>query len=302
MVPLLMPRNSRLCLISLLASCFLLCPWSAAQQNQPRTALRGIPVHLHSSLLEGIQQFVEAQRVGDWDKVSSLLGDFRGAANGQRYTKQHKECLIGQMKSEPMLSFTLTRISFSTAILGKPLERKWWYVRGIAEFDKAGVKAEKETSIIAYRVQGRWFFTPPNYDDRWRAEKITEADLNEDLSRFLKVEIAPDCPLELVRFSARIDPKFLSLRQLSFDLRNNSKKEVIRIAVSIAPLNGKGSLFISTPFQMRPGETVSSWDDIKYGGYAYYCEGESVKRLTIDRVTFKDGSTWSPKRTRTRKR
>ena len=292
MVPLLMLRNSRLCLISLLVSCFL-CPWSAAQQSQPRTALRGIPVHLHSSLLQGIQQFVEAQRVGDWDQVSNLLGDFRGVTYRKRYTKQHKECLIEQMKSEPMVSFTTMGIGYSTEILSLPLEQKWWFIDGIAEFDKNGVKAERKTAIIAYRFRGRWFFTPPDYDARWEAEKITEAELNADLSGFLKVEIAPDCPLELVRLSVRMDPEFRSLRRLSFDLRNNSKKEVDGLGFRIVNVSGDGSMMSGMPFKMRPGETVSSPDRIKYSGYGYYCEGESYKRFIIDHVSFKDGSTWS---------
>lgn len=295
-----MLKKFSLWLISLLASCFLLCPGSAAQQNQPRTALRGIPAHLHSSLLEGIEQFVEAQRVGNWDQVSILLGDFRGASSGKRYTKQHKECLIEQMKSEPMLTFTTTGVSYSTAILGRPLEQKWWSINGIAKFDKDGVKTERETTITAYRSQGRWFFAPPSYDDRWQAEKITEADLNEDLSRFLRVEIAPDCPLELVRLSVRMDPKFRSLRQLNFDLRNNSKKQVDRISFSILNVSGDGSTTVGTPFQMRPGETVSRPNAVKYGGYGYYCEGESVRRFVIDSVTFKDGTRWSRRKGRTR--
>lgn len=270
-----------------------MCPWSAAQQNQPRTALRGIPEHLHASLLEGIDQFVEAQRVGNWDQVTVLLGDFRGNANGKRYTKQHKECLIEQMKSEPMLTFTTTRVSYSTEILGRPLEQKWWSINGIAEFEKGGVKKERETTMTAYRSQGRWFFAPPSYDERWQAEKITEADLNADMSRFLRVEIAPDCPLELVRLSVRMDPKFRSLRQLDFDLRNNSKKEVVRLGFSILSVSGNGSTTVGTPFQMRPGEIVSRPNAVKYGGYAYYCEGESVRRFVIDFVTFKDGSRWS---------
>lgn len=298
-----MLRNSRLRLISLLASCFLLCPWSAAQQNQAgRTALRGIPPELHSSLLEGIQRFVEAQRVGNWDQVSVLLGDFRGASYRKRFTKQHKECLIEQMKSERMLSFAPMRVSLSTEILGMPLSQKWWFIHGIAEFDKNGVKAERETSITAYRFQDRWFFTPPNYDERWQAEKITEADLNADLSGFLKVDIAPDCPLELVRLSVRMDPKFRSLRQLSFDLRNKSKKEVERIGFRIDTPGSTGSTTVGTPFKMYPGETVSSANSVNYGGYAYYCEGESERRFSIDWVRFKDGSRWTLKQGQQRRK
>jgi hypothetical protein len=61
--------------------------------------------------------------------------------------------------------------------------------------------------------------TPPNYDDEWKGTKITAANLSEDLSRYLSVEIAYGCPLELIRLAVRIDPKYRSLRRVSFDLR-----------------------------------------------------------------------------------
>ena len=206
------------------------------------------------------------------------------------------------MKSERMLSFQATGVSFSTEILGMPLSQKWWFIRGIAEFDKNGAKAERETTITAYRFQDQWFFTPPSYDERWHAEKITEAELNADLSRYLKVNIAPNCPLQLVRLSVRMDPKFRSLRQLGFDLRNKSKKEVEAIGFRIDTPGRTGSTTVGTPFQMYPGETVSRPDAVKYGGYAYYCEGESERRFTIDWVRFKDGSRWSLKQGQQRRK
>ena len=259
--------------------------------------LRGIPVELRASLVEGIQHFVEAQRDSDWNQVSLLLGEFRGMSYGTRYSKAHKECLIEQMKSERMLSFQPTGAGFSTAMLGRPLSQKWWYISGVAEFDKQGSKVERETTIIAYRHEGRWFFTPPNYDEQWRATKLTDAEL----SAYMKVEIAPSCPLQLVRLSVKMDPQFRSLRRLSFDLRNNSKKEVDGLGFRILTTNANGYMSTGMPFKMRPGEVVSSPDNIKYAGYAYYCEGESEKRFIIDWVTFKDGSKWSlqaPKRKR----
>jgi len=213
----------------LLASCVLLLVSfsAAAQQNQPSSArLLGIPISLHSSLIEGIQQFVEAQRQGDWSQLAVLLGPFRNTSYGKRYTNKHKQCLIEQMKSAPMLSFVPTDVSFSSEILGRPLSRRWWNIGGIAEFTEDGLIVRRGTTITAYRFGGRWFFSPPNYDDKWEATKITDGDLAADLSSYLKVQVAPDCPLELLRLSVRMDPKDRSLRRVSFDLRNNSRKEV----------------------------------------------------------------------------
>jgi len=281
-------RNSVIRLITLLSGFLLLASWSAAQENQ----LRGIPADLRSSLVEGIQQFVEAQRKGDWDQVSLLLGEFRGSSYGRRYTKAHKECLIEQMKSERMLTFAPIGASFSTEILSRPLSQKWWYIRGIAEFDKDGVNRKTETAITAYRFEGHWFFTPPNFDRQWEATKISEVDFAKDLSGHLKVEISPNCPLEVVRVSVRIDPEYRSLRRLSFVLRNNSKKEVDGLGFRIVQIGRDGGMSTGMPFYMGPGEIVASPDNIKYAGYAYYCEGESEKRFIIDWVRFKDGSRW----------
>src|ERR1044072_6936514 len=112
--------------VTSIASCLLLVSQSAAQENQ--TVLRGIPVELRASLVEGIQHFVKAQRDNDWNQVSLLLGEFRGMSYGIQYSKTHKECLIEQMKSERMLSFQPTGAGFSTAMLGRPLSQKWWYI------------------------------------------------------------------------------------------------------------------------------------------------------------------------------
>jgi len=283
-------------------SAFLLSASSViAQQNQLATPdFRGLPDQ--AALVQRIQEFVKAQREQDWNRVSNLLGPFRGSAYGKRYTNDHKQCLIEQMKSDPMLTFAPMGAGFSTEILSRPLSKKWWYIRGIAEFGKQRRNVKIDSTIIAYRFEGQWFYTPPDYDDEWEATKINEADLVEDLSRFLKVEIDPDCPLELVRLSVHIDPKYRSLRRLSFDLRNNSRKEVDGLTFRIAEVSGDGSMTSGMPFKMMPGETVSSPDHINYSGYAYYCEGESYKRFIIDSVSFKDGTRWKPKRTRVKRR
>ena len=287
--------------IAILSASLLFASPVLTQQNQPTAPdFRGLPDR--TALEQRIQQFVEAQRQQEWSRVSDLLGPFRGSAYGKRYTNEHKQCLIEQMKSGPMFTFTPISAGYSTEILSRPLSQKWWYIRGIAEFDRQGGNVKSESTIIAYRLAGQWFFTPPNYDDEWEATKINEVDLGEDLSRYLKVEIAPDCPLELVRLSVRMDPKYRSLRRLSFDLRNNSRKEVDRLGFCIVPVSGDGSLSVGAPFDIKPGETVSSRDNTKYSAYVYYCEGESYNRFIIDSVGFKDGTQWKLKRARVKRR
>lgn len=272
-----------------------------AQQTQRATPdFRGLPDQ--ARLVQRIQEFVEAQRDQDWNRVSDLLGPFRGSAYSKRFTNEHKQCLIEQMKTDPMLTFAPIGAGYSTEILGRPLSQKWWYISGIAEFAREGRNVKSKSTIIAYRFEGRWFFTPPNYDDSWEATKITEPDLSEDLSRYLKVEIRPDCPLKLVRLSVRIDPKYRSLRRVSFDLRNNSRKEVDGLSFRIVKVNGDGSVSSGMPFKMMPGETVSSSDNIKYSGYLYFCEGESYNRFIIDSVGFKDGTEWKLRKARVKRR
>jgi hypothetical protein len=284
----------------LLSALVLSASLAIAQQNQLGTPdFRGLPDR--PALVERIKQFVEAQREQDWNQVSALLGPFRNNAYGRRYTNEHKQCLIEQMKSGPMLTFAPIGAGYSTEILGRPLSQKWWYIRGIAEFGNDGHSVKREATIIAYRFESQWFFTPPNYDDEWKGTKITAANLAEDLGRYLRVEIAPGCPLELIRLAVRIDPKYRSLRRVSFDLRNNSRKEVDGLGFRIVTVSGDGSTSVGMPFNMSPGEIVSSPDNITYSGYVYYCEGESYNRFIIDRVSFKDGSEWtSVKRRRKR--
>ena len=288
--------------VQLLSALLLSASLVFTQQPQPAAPdFLGLPDR--PALVAGIQQFVETQREQDWNKVSALLGPFRNSAYKKRYTNDQKQCIIEQMKSGPMLAFVPIGAGFSTEILSRPLSQKWWYIRGVAEFGKDGRSVKREATIIAYRFEGQWFFSPPSYDREWETTKITEANLAEDLGRYLKVEIAPSCPLELIILSVRIDPQYRSLRRVSFELRNNSTKEVSGVGFRIVRVTGDGSVSVGMPYNMRPGEIVSSPDNITYSGYAYYCEGESNNRFIINRVSFKDGTEWrskTVKRTRAR--
>ena len=265
-----------------------------AQTPPASPGLRGIPASLRSSLSQRIHDFTEAQRQGKWDRAGELLGKFRGSAHGRQYTNGHRQCLIEQMKSAPMVGFAPVGVGYSTEILSRPLSEKWWYIRGSAEFTREGHSVKGEATIIAYRYQGQWFFTPPNYDDESES-KIRAQDLAADLSNYLKVEIAPDCPLEMTRLSVKVNARYRSLRNITFDLRNKSRKEVHGLGFRIAKADGKGSMSSGMPFRISPGATTSSPDNISYSGYVYYCEGESLNRFIIDWVSFSDGTKWNLK-------
>lgn len=270
----------------------------AQEDKRPTPKLSGIPASIRSSLLERIQQFVEAQRNGEWDKVAGLLGEFRDNSYRRRYTDEHKECLVEQMKSSPMIKFTPMGAGHSTEILSKPLSRKWWYIRGEAEFRATVEKVQGQTTIVAYRHGGEWFLTPSNYDEEWKRSRISSEDLAADLSQYLRIEIAPDCPLEIADLSVKIHPKYRSLRLVSFKLRNKTRKGVDGLGFRIEKVDGSGSMSSGMPFNVKPGEVGASPGNITYSGYVYYCEGESYNRFLIDWVSFADGSEWKPNRRR----
>ena len=80
------------------------------------------------------------------------------------YTPAHRACLIEQMKSMPLISFELKSEMFSTEILSTPPSQRWWYLNGDAVFKVNGTEQKAQTSFIAYRENGQWYFAPPNYD------------------------------------------------------------------------------------------------------------------------------------------
>ncbi len=265
----------------------------AQGRKTPTGPLAGavIPISLQQSLKQRLDQFIIAQKEGRWDDVALLMGDFRSNSNGRRYTQEQKKCLIEQMKASPLAIFDYKKTGFSTEILGMPLSRKWWYIIGETGASSDAFK-KKQVTITAYRASGKWFFSPPNLDDEWVRERISEEDLKADFSKYLQVIVPLDCPVELLDLSVHIDPKFLSLRNVQFKVRNRSRKAVRGFSFKIIRSDENGGISVGTGLHMEPGEVVDGPTDLNYSAYLFYCEGEQHRRLIMDSVEFVDGAQW----------
>ncbi len=252
----------------------------------------GIPSQLQPSLDEGVRRFVEAQAAGQWDEVAKFLGRFRGSSRGTLYTEAHKECLLSQMRAMPMISFVRERVFFRTEILSTPTSKRWWFFTGVAEFKTTSGTAKSQAQITAYRDHGKWYFTPPSYDDEWERDRITEADFAGDKSTNISIELDPACPVEIRDFSVIIDREYLSLRRLNFTLKNKTKKKIVGYGLRLGTVDAHCFGFMQgSPTTIEPKGTAPA-SEVKYSAYVYYCQGESKRRLVIDSVSFADGSTW----------
>ncbi len=61
-----------------------------------------------------------------------------------------------------MISFqyTVWDRSFSSEILSTPLEKRWWTLIGEGTFRQDSKEFKKRVSLVAYRDNGDWYFTP----------------------------------------------------------------------------------------------------------------------------------------------
>lgn len=181
--------------ILFLAVC--LCGTAIAQ-----TRRRGgdLPTNLRPSLQERLSLFTRARASGGWDEVAQLLGRYRRGGTGDHlYTDTHKQCLISQMQSFPLIAFTFSfdKVQHSTEILSMPAGSRWWYLIGEGTFRLPSGEMKRQTQVVAYRDNGQWYFTPPNYDKSWEKTHITEADVSTDRADEIEVESNSKCPLEI---------------------------------------------------------------------------------------------------------
>lgn len=290
--------SSALCVLLLLPS---VCWGQSASAPRQRYAGTKIPSRLQASLDDGLRRFVEAQANDDWNAVADLLGRFRGGARGVPFTQSHKECLLSQMRALPITSFITEQVSYSTEILSTPAGQRWWYLMGTAEFlTQAGV-TKARTHLIAYLDRGRWYFTPPNYDDAWVRARVTEADLAADLSDNVEIQLDPNCPVEVRDLTVSMDRERLSLRRIRFSLVNKTGKKVKGYGLRLGrPDSPCFSLLSGQPKDIEPRGEVSG-EEVTYSGYLFYCSGEVRQRLVIDSLSFADGTTWTDPRFRGKK-
>jgi hypothetical protein len=248
-----------------------------------------LPEALRPSLLERLEQYTDAQADGQWDVVASLLGPHRGAGHSAvPYSPEHKSCLIDQMKIFPMTSFELKSEMFSTEILSTPPSRKWWFLIGDAVFKNNGTEQKAQTSFIAYRENGRWYFTPPNFDDSWVKSHLTDADRSADYADEIVIHITPKCPLEIDDLHARLDKTYPSIRNLTFKLKNVSDKQVRGYTLRLY-IKG-GDVIYGAGYTIDPGDSRDEKMDSTR--YSYFCEGIRKDNLIVDEVNFADGSEW----------
>ena len=272
-------------------------PASSQQENSNGTAdLRIVPIALRRSLLDRMRLFVQSQSDEDWEKVSELLGPWRRGNAELLYTKGHKRCLLEQMKRWRMVQ--LHPIAVNVGIEpghGPPMNRRF-YVLGEAKI--AGTTEElQQLAIVAYRDDGRWYFTPP------MPEGPSEIRPNTNLRNYLVVQIHKEAPLEISELSITENVRYglRARRHLNFTIHNKSKKDVAGLSFSITRVDGNGLTSRGMPFKIKAGETVPGPDDVTYPGPFYYCEEEPLRRLTIQTVNFTDGSEWDLKNARRRR-
>jgi hypothetical protein len=251
------------------------------------TSRAAIPESLKPSLNARLNAFTEAQAQGDWQKVSDMLGPRRFR---EVYTKAHKECLISQMQAFPMTSFTVKDYWVSTEIFSTPFERRWWYVNGEATFRNSEGEQNQSISLIAYRYQAEWYFTPPSYDEYWERTKVSGAELAADHASEINLLNDSRAPLEIIDLQAFIDEKYRSLLNLKFKLRNLSSKRIKGYTVLL--YRGDGSTSFSSGCALEPGDSVDV-TKMNSSRYVYYCEGVSKDNMIVESVRFSDGSEWT---------
>lgn len=247
-----------------------------------------IPDELRTSLQSRLTLFTQAQADDRWDLVASMLGRYRGGSGHDPYTQAHKDCLISQMQSFPMVSFTVTDYRFSTEILGAPADRRWWYLVGDAVYRMKSGDQQQHSEMVAYRDKGEWYFTPPNYDRSWERTHLTEADLSADYSEEIEIEPEATSPLEIFDLHVSLDKQYPSLRNLTLKLRNRSSKNVS--AFDLRLYSDGGSVPYGAGCDMEPGS--SREEKMSSARYSYFCEGVKKDKFVVDSVRFADGSEW----------
>lgn len=260
----------------------------------------GIPASLHRSLDERLAMFITAQAEGRWEEVAALLGRFRKGGRGFEYTPDHKECLLEQMQSGPMVWFEPRSIAYSSELMSIPPETWWWHLQGDAEFRKAAGIERVSTTVFAYRDQGQWYFTPPDYDDEWERSHITAAERTADHGSEIQVDLHPECPLALRDVRVAMDERWPSLRILTYALVNKAAMKVKGYGLGLARA-GEPCFGVSAgvPTAIDPRAVSRREKSLSYSAYGYWCDGVANHRLVIDSVDFENGWEWHDPRFQT---
>lgn len=258
-----------------------------------------VPLELQGSLVSRLNLFLNAQAEGQWDHISALLGSFRTAfVRDIPYTAAHRACLISAMKARPMVEFNLKEVRdspFSSMFIRIPagrerLARRSWVLVGEGLFRGDSATVKKPTSVVAYRDQEEWYFTPAPVDNI----ELTRDELLRERKDDVQLLVPADCPLEVVDLHVVIDPKHVGSRQVHFRLRNRTSKPIARYGFKMDDERQDGSIEFGSGKGLEPGGITDEFNE-DYVLYSFWrCEGEPPIRIQIDHVGFAEGTEWQP--------
>ena len=117
-----------------------------------------IPRELQPSLVQRLNSFVEAQGNNQPDKLAEMLGPFSSGVSRREYAPEEKEWVVQKLMERSLMSFTPLSVSFSTANLNRPFNKRWWYVEGEGKFRNSG--KEEKVVMAVYRHNSEWYFEP----------------------------------------------------------------------------------------------------------------------------------------------
>lgn len=275
---------------------FMLMPASNGQESKAWQ----FPQELRPQLQTRLERFLKAQAEGNWEEVAQMLGKFRRANQYLEYSPEHKACFISQMKTMPMVSFdfTVQETPFSSEIFSTPPGRRWWTLIGEASFRKGADTIKRRSSLVAYRDQNDWYFTPPPFDDdAWARASLASDELSRDRAGDVELVAPAGFPLGIVGLHVFIDPAHLSSRKVQFRLHNKTDQRISGYAFEISDTKNRGTISVGTGAPrdaIEPGGTSRVWEE-NPTAYLYWCEGEARMRIVLQDVYFADGTTWSEK-------
>jgi hypothetical protein len=248
-----------------------------------------IPDALKPSLQARLSLYTQAQAEGRWDTVATMLGRRRGGSGSAPvYTPAHKACLISYMQNFPLISFTMTGAGFSTEILNEPMSKRWWTISGDAVYKTDLGEKKSKTLFIAYRDEGQWYFTPPNFDNLWHETHQTDAERTADYADEITIQRSPTCPIEFSDLHAYLDKQYSTLLHITFKLRNRSRKKVTWYTLRL--YTDRGAQTSTAPNEIDVG--TSRDEKMESSRYTYFCAGARQENLIVDEVNFADGSQW----------
>jgi hypothetical protein len=265
------------------------CSAQNKQKNPWRRAL--IPIELRPLLMHRLEEFAELHRQEKRARIFDYLYESQNTDRFGKYNDEQRQCIIEQIKANPMVNFTFVKTNTSTFNIDAPLDEKIWTVEVDAEFNTESGILRTRTNLGARYYNQNWFFSVPDfYTKSWFAKKNARADLSAEMKELLEVVEQPGSPVEVFDVSVKSHPKSHLLRDYRFKVRNKTKKVIVSY----------GYRFIEA------GQTVFSPNDIKRGEFAFndgfyvsgqlFCEEkERPVRLVVTYVKFNDGTEWISK-------